>query len=133
MKIRAGFVSNSSSSSFVCHQCGETFSGWDASVRDFDHYECERGHVFCTPIKGIKIPKVDYNGNEVDGEFDEDDDFQRSEMPWQACPLCNMQVISDDMVWQYIIKTRDINLDNIREEMQKQFKTYQELYKFLKS
>lgn len=29
MKIRDGFVSNSSSSSFVCHRCGESQHGWD--------------------------------------------------------------------------------------------------------
>ena len=29
MKVRIGFVSNSSSSSFVCDVCGEHAEGWD--------------------------------------------------------------------------------------------------------
>ncbi|MBU2515918.1 hypothetical protein KJ966_31760 [bacterium] len=47
MKIRNGFVSNSSSSSFVCNICGETESGWDLSLSEADMMMCEHGHVFC--------------------------------------------------------------------------------------
>lgn len=48
MKFRLGFVSNSSSSSFVCDICNETFSGWDASPSDFDGVrECQNGHIIC--------------------------------------------------------------------------------------
>ena len=35
MKIRNGFVSNSSSSSFICNYCGEEFTAMD------DQYGCE--------------------------------------------------------------------------------------------
>lgn len=47
MKIRKGFVSNSSSSSFVCDVCGLTQSGWDMSLDEAEMYECENGHIFC--------------------------------------------------------------------------------------
>ena len=47
MKIRTGFVSNSSSSSFVCDVSGEIASGWDMSLSDAEMYSCERGHIFC--------------------------------------------------------------------------------------
>lgn len=47
MKIRNGFVSNSSSSSFTCDVCGETYSGWDACLSEAEMYECENGHTFC--------------------------------------------------------------------------------------
>lgn len=47
MKIRNGFVSNSSSSSFTCGCCGETQSGWDLCPSDAGMKECQRGHVFC--------------------------------------------------------------------------------------
>lgn len=46
MKIRNGFVSNSSSSSFTCNICGETESGFDCCLDDFDMVECEHGHIF---------------------------------------------------------------------------------------
>lgn len=47
MKIRQGFVSNSSSSSFMCDVCGLTESGWDAGLEECEMYECEYGHTFC--------------------------------------------------------------------------------------
>lgn len=47
MKIRKGFVSNSSSSSFVCDVCGYETSGWDLSLREAEMVECENGHTLC--------------------------------------------------------------------------------------
>lgn len=47
MKIRKGFISNSSSSSFICVVCEEQFSGMDACPSDFACMECVHGHVFC--------------------------------------------------------------------------------------
>ena len=47
MKIRNGFVSNSSSSSFVCCVCDEILSGWDASPSDLGMKMCVNGHTFC--------------------------------------------------------------------------------------
>lgn len=47
MKIRKGFVSNSSSSSFICEVCGEVESGYDASASDVGFSFCENGHSFC--------------------------------------------------------------------------------------
>ncbi len=47
MKIRNGFVSNSSSSSFTCDVCGDTESGFDISLDDIEMAECINGHIFC--------------------------------------------------------------------------------------
>ena len=46
MKIRTSFVSNSSSSSFMCLVTGEIFSGMDADPQSFGIVECENGHEF---------------------------------------------------------------------------------------
>jgi len=40
VKVRHGFVSNSSSSSFQCGVCDEIASGWDVSFEDWGIYQC---------------------------------------------------------------------------------------------
>ncbi len=46
MKKRLGFVSNSSSSSFICDVSGEDYSGMDAGLEDAEMYQCTEGHTF---------------------------------------------------------------------------------------
>ena len=47
MKIRTGFVSNSSSSSFTCDFCRNDVSGWDLSLEEAEMSCCENGHTVC--------------------------------------------------------------------------------------
>jgi len=47
MKIRRDFVSNSSSSSYVCDVCSEEVSGMDLSLREAEMVECVNDHTIC--------------------------------------------------------------------------------------
>lgn len=47
MKYRVGFVTNSSSSSYVCEVCGHDESGWDMCLSDAEMVQCVNGHTFC--------------------------------------------------------------------------------------
>ena len=46
-KIRNGFVSNSSSSSFICNVCGVSVSGMDMCLSESGMIRCINGHTFC--------------------------------------------------------------------------------------
>ena len=46
-KFRTSFVTNSSSSSFICEVCGNVESGMDLSRSDVGFVQCANGHDFC--------------------------------------------------------------------------------------
>jgi hypothetical protein len=46
-KFRLSFVTNSSSSSFICSVCGTVEAGMDMSMSEAGMYECVNGHTFC--------------------------------------------------------------------------------------
>lgn len=73
MKIRKGYVSNSSSSSYVCDVCGHAESGFDASLCDLGMVRCTRGHIFCEGhIVGDRY-SVDNYRNEINERLLEPD------------------------------------------------------------
>jgi len=59
MKVRSGFVSNSSSSSFVCEVSGRIESGMDMSVDEADMFECQNGHVVSNQYRLGSAEEID--------------------------------------------------------------------------
>ena len=88
MKFRKDFVTNSSSSSYVCEICGRTESGWDMGLSDCDMMECVNGHVFCCdealekPTKEEMIKMILENGwnNRWDNNIDDYRDYTEEEI-----------------------------------------------------
>lgn len=98
-KYRLGFVSNSSSSSFVCDVCGFEASGWDMCLSECEMFECENGHTLCNEhmIKPTKEWLKDYI-YKIKQEYKiSDEDFNN---------------------W---VKDEDIDLDNLSEDNIKDF------------
>jgi len=107
MKVRSGFVSNSSSSSFICDECGENFCGYEFSHYDVDHYECENGHYFCEKL-----------------EFD----HKKAWEEMQKNRIAKAQKYVDDKIWQ---KYTWYTEDEIRQELvDEQEKEYDEDYEW---
>lgn len=88
MKIRNGFVSNSSSSSFICESNRTVYHGQDASPYDFGLVECEKcGKTFdpSCAIGEIESKKC---------EDDENRDYDDNTVGKEKCPYCNMKKIA---------------------------------------
>jgi hypothetical protein len=66
MKKRFGFVSNSSSSSFMCDLTYATEGGYDASAVDCGMAECVNGH---TVVEGLLLPEPSFDLNKLVDEF----------------------------------------------------------------
>jgi hypothetical protein len=84
MKIRNGFVSNSSSSSFVCSICGEIESGMDLCLEDVCMVQCVKGHTWHLTCDTNKPKDEKYET----GKWDE--------VTEKACPLCTLKYLSDN-------------------------------------
>jgi hypothetical protein len=132
MKIRNGFVSNSSTSSFVCDFCGEQYTGWDASPYDkeYDCSICENEHVLCnmhlkedviyakTKFEGCghNFDRKNINICPTCGEnaFVEEDSEMISA---ESCPICSLEAYSEHEMVSYLIKTRGIPKDIVFNEV----------------
>ena len=126
MKSRFGFVSNSSSSSFVCQICGKVESGWDANPSDFGFVECENGHLFCMEeLFDDAIPMTE----EMDDEnFDDASYYGASLYSEKYCPICAFSVSSKPEIKQYLKTKYGITDEEVFAEVKKQNPRRKKLY-----
>jgi hypothetical protein len=117
MKIRAGFVSNSSSSSFICEVCGEDASGWDLGLEDAEMVNCVNGHTFCE--------------DHVIGGFDRDED-DRWDLAAEKCPICALEVLTDSDYLTYLVKLTGKVHDKALAEVKERFGSYDNFSSFLR-
>jgi hypothetical protein len=94
MKIRTGFVSNSSSSSFVCDNCNTIYEFSTDDIYRFsvdeEIYTCENGHI---------ITETDiYDTNEKSRYNDEG-------LIEECCPICCFDVGNKKDLRRYLLKT----------------------------
>jgi hypothetical protein len=112
MKIRNGFVSNSSSSSFTCDTCGTSESGWDARPRDFGWFECLRGHVFCEGcFDGKDMPEEPEEEEAWENWAEETEEGHL--IPASICPACQMEIVLDRDLKKYLRKVSNITEEEI--------------------
>lgn len=125
MKIREGFVSNSSSSSFICMVSGRIEAGYDLSMRDVEMYQCENGHYFDDSYLLPAPPKID---------IDEDEDGdERYECPAARCPICTLDHITDVDLLKYILKSRAFNKEGLKATMREQYKDHETFTEAMKA
>jgi len=157
MKIRSGFVSNSSSSSFVCSVCKCVETGYDGQY-DFPTTYCRNGHHFCSEhldyLDKLSLEEkkdLVLNGDEYFTEtlkkeevaliekgnsFAIEDAFERfledyDEAPESICPVCSLKTISDTSVLRYLLKQDHRTREQIENEIRNKYNDLDSLRKGL--
>ena len=160
MKIRNGFVSNSSSSSFTCDVCGETSSGMDMGISEAGMFECENGHTCCESHQIAadvslddkrkklfadveessyyktrpreKAVELDTISNYTEDEVTEAYDEQASDRGHAAdeCPICMFKELDDNASLHYLLNKTGLTKKTLLDELKAKFPTYVEFRKF---
>lgn len=157
MKFRRDFVTNSSSSSYICEICGRNESGWDLSLSECEMMECVNGHIFCCdealeqPTKKEMIKMImenawnnrwdsgiqdyrDYTEEEISA-MDEDVIFEQwitdggyYEVPECMCPICQFIEYSEYDLSAYLFKEYGVSRDEVFTEIKQFNKRRKKLY-----
>lgn len=153
MKYRKDFVTNSSSSSFICDVCGEKACGFNMCLSDAGMYRCENGHIFCKDHMFeltreekesylISLYDGDFRHEELkpenvknlsDNELDDTVDYWTEDgyVPEKMCPICAFKYAKDEDIAEYLMKKDSVNRLDILTIWASQFGNYKDLKDFL--
>lgn len=142
MKVRSGFVSNSSSSSFVCDISGEITSGYDMCFRDAGMTRFYCGHTvsdkyaddarkqflsqpygkiaeqlreYCKEASSFFLANIEKHGMSIEDSFEETcaEFGLDDELPSSMCPICNLKYVTKDSVLAYLLKSSAMEIDDV--------------------
>ena len=156
MKKRLDFVTNSSSSSYICEICGHIDSGYDATLDYLGFCQCSNGHVLCKThlLEENRDAYIQYLIKEFGQDLsssdivklckketlDEIDDFLYSkvqqyrdgwDIPTILCPVCQMKAMTMHDINRYknmLLSKTDTEIERM---MIESFATYDDLMKYL--
>ena len=157
MKIRKDFVTNSSSSSYVCEICGRSESGWDLGLSECEMMECVNGHTFCCdealdmPTKEEMMKMILENGwfNRWDSGIQDYRAYTEEEIaamdeniifdewitdggyynvPECMCPICQFIEYSEYDLSAYLLKEYGVSRDEVFAEVKQLNKRRKKLY-----
>lgn len=142
MKIRAGFVSNSSSSSFICDACGHEEGGFDISLSDVDMVMCQNDHTLCRDCTVNQDEPCEFTVKDWKTEeeyvvrYESLDDFYENDedencIPSKYCPVCQFKALSKEEFILYILKKHysgkwENALASVRKEFGENYKNFKD-------
>lgn len=119
MKVRNGFVSNSSTSSFICEVCGRTESGYDGDgCAAYDMTYCENEHTYCND----EASKETGMAKNIYSHKDSNETHETN------CPICLMEVFSESDLSAYLEKVTGVSREEAFAEVKKLNKRRKKLY-----
>ena len=155
MKVRRGFVSNSSSCSFTCDICNRDISGWDMCLSEAEMYECQNEHCFCYEHEiDVKVTREiiiemlkkdnsythDWKKREINmlesmneeelSEWWEGEGIEEYGVPSEMCPVCNFQSFTNNDLLMFMLCETKKTKKEYREIMKKKFKNYDEFLEY---
>jgi hypothetical protein len=149
MKIRGGFVSNSSSESFTCDVCKETVSGMDMRLSDAEMYRCVNNHTFCEDhwegdIDDLveNLIKEKKTGTDLDNMSEDDEEYEsekeyytddlRYNVPTSICPICTLKAPCERVVLDFALLKLGHKYDDMFKILQEEFKDFDSLQDAIK-
>lgn len=115
MKIRTGFVSNSSSSSFICVVCGRAEGGMDMGLDDAEMCQCENGHQICYEHLPDLADPASYG----------------YDLPAKRCPCCNFHYVTDKALVSYFLKSNNITREEAAKMFREKFQSFDAFEKYI--
>ena len=151
MKIRMGFVSNSSSSSFVCDICGLSYETVDGDYsNDVKELNCTNGHTICSPCVDFTpqrqeelLSQQDYSIEEIIEqrayieqygflEWCNRNDIFYNDIDPCLCDVCQFKTLLSKDYLKLFKKDNNIQNQEILKTIQERFLTYEDFRKYLR-
>lgn len=156
MKIRTGFVSNSSTTTYICDVCGNVVAEEYIWLDDANMLTCRDGHTICenhskimslspkeklacmceamtTPVVMSMLKDDEADDGVINSIWDSEFNRQfREGIPTELCPICTMKSIRKEDILRYLLKKNGLEANDVRVEMRNKFKTHSDFKSYKK-